>query len=82
MEPVEIGIIMKVYLSDGELREVKRIAGKSLITERELDFIIAMAGRTTRLPKAPVSPGIEVLIRSDGFNFSIVNVNRNEHLNN
>ncbi|MFY9154100.1 MAG: hypothetical protein WAO52_18920 [Prolixibacteraceae bacterium] len=74
MEPCEIGIIKKTYLSEGELREVKRIAEKSLVTEKELDFVIAMAGRSTRIALNPVPPGIEVRIQPDGTNFSIMRI--------
>jgi len=81
----EIGIIMKVYLSNGELREVARIAAKSqsgLCSEKELDFIIAMAGRTCRLPFPPAPPCNEVLIKSDLYQFTIININPNNHLSN
>lgn len=72
MEPAVIGTITKQYLSEGELKEVRRIAEKSLITEKELDFVIAMAGRSTRLPMTPIPSGIEVLIQQIGANFSIM----------
>lgn len=85
MESPEIGIILKTYLSDGELREVARIAAKSQsgsYSEKELDFIIAMAGRTCKMPLTPPPPGNEVLIRSEEGQFSIVSINQNRHLNN
>jgi hypothetical protein len=85
MKSPEIGIIMKTYLSDGELREVERIAAKSQsgsYSEKELNFIIAMAGRTCKMPLKPPPPGIEVLIRSEEGKFSIVSINSNKHLNN
>lgn len=83
MEPNEIGFIMLAYLSDGELKEVRRIGAKGSITEKELDFIIAMAGRTAKIPFKPIKPPAnEVLIRSDGYNVSIVSVSHNIHLQN
>lgn len=81
----EVGVIMKLHLSGGELREVARIAAKSQsgsYSEKELDFIIAMAGRTCRMPVTPPPPGNEVLIRSDECQFTIVSINPNSHLNN
>ena len=82
-EPEEIGIVMLTYLSDGELKEVRRIEAKGSINERELDFIIAMAGRTGKIPFKPVKPPVnEVLIRNEYDKFSIVRVKRNEYLQN
>lgn len=85
MESSEIGIILKTYLSDGELREVARIAAKSQTgsySEKELDFIIAMAGRTCKMPVTPPPPGNEVLIKDYLGQFTIVSINPNSHLNN
>jgi hypothetical protein len=82
MKSPEIGVIMKMYLSGGELREVQRIAAKTFVTEKELDFVIAMAGRTCKMPIQVKPPVNEVLIRSNGLQFSIVSVNPNSHLNN
>lgn len=85
MENTEIGIIMKVYLSDGELREVARIAAKSqagYCSEKDYNFIIAMAGRTCRLPFPPAPPCNEVLIKNNEDQFTIVSINPNNHLNN
>lgn len=81
----EVGVIMKLHLSGGELREVARIASKSQsgsYSEKELDFIIAMAGRTCRMPVTPPPPGNEVLIKDYFGQFTIVSINPNSHLNN
>ena len=83
METPEL-IIMQVYLSGGELNEVKRITAKRWqdVTEREFDFIIAMAARTTRIPIVPKPPFNRALIEHDGIQFKIVQVELNEHLSN
>lgn len=82
MDHSEIGTIMKMYLSGGELREVQRIAEKPIISEKELDFIIAMAGRTCKFPIQVKPPLNEVLIRSNGFHFTVFSVSPNNHLQN
>ncbi|OFX56657.1 MAG: hypothetical protein A2066_14940 [Bacteroidetes bacterium GWB2_41_8] len=77
-------IIMQVYLSGGELQEVKRITAKHWkeVTEREFEFIIAMAARTTRMPIVPKPPFSKALIKHNGIQFKIIQVERNEHLSN
>lgn len=81
-EEEEIGIVMLTFLSQGELTQVQRIAAKEQPTEKEFLFVMQLAGRTTRIPLNPRPPGIEVLIRQESVQFSIVRVKRNVHLQN
>jgi hypothetical protein len=84
MKDPEEMIIMQVYLSGGELREIQRIAEKSLtgITEREFLFVMEMAARTTRMPIKPRPPLIKTLISKNDLTFKVVCVEPNNHLNN
>ena len=77
-------IIFKAFLSSNELTEVQRIIEKQgRYTEAELDFMLSLASRTTRIPLNPTPAGIETHIRRDeGGIFSIVDSNANGHLNN
>lgn len=81
-EEEEIGIVMLTFLSQGELIQVQKIAAKEQPTEKDFLFVMELAGRTTRIPLKPRPPGFETLIRKKEYQFSIVRVKRNEHLQN
>jgi hypothetical protein len=81
-EEEKIGIVMLTFLSQGELTQVQKIAAKERPTEKEFLFVMQLAGRSTRIPLEPRPPGIEVLIRQESDQFSIVRVKRNVHLQN
>ena len=77
-------IIYKAFLSAGELAEAERIIAKDgRYTEKELDFMLSIASRTTRMPVSPKPTGIETHIRRNEFGeFSLVSTEFNNHLNN
>ena len=81
-EEEEIGIVMLTFLSHGELIQVQKIAAKEQPTEKEFLFVMQLAGRTTRIPLEPRPPGIEVLIREEDHQFSIIRIKPNVHLQN
>lgn len=81
-EEEEIGIVMLTFLSRGELIQVQKIAAKEQLTEKDFLFVMQLAGRTTRIPLKPQPPGFETLIRKKEYQFSIVRVKRNVHLQN
>lgn len=74
--------IMQVYLSDEELAKVRQITSKINPTEPEIDFVIELISRTTRIPIESRPPLNKVLISHDGCRFEIIGVESNQHLQN
>ena len=74
--------IMQVYLSDEELAKVQQITSKLNPTEPEIDFVIDLISRTTRIPINPGPPLNKVLISHNGLEFKIVSIESNAYLKN
>lgn len=81
-EEKELGFVMMIHLSQGELTQIEKIAAKNQIIEKDFLFVMDLAARSTRIPIDPRPPFLEVHIRQNRGKFSIVQVKRNVHLQN
>lgn len=73
---------IQAYLSDEELTKVQEITSKINPTEPEIDFVIELISRTTRIPIEPQPPMDKVLISHNGFDFKIIGIESNTYLKN